>query len=78
MFSFLCFSRVLNKLNISWNEIGPTGAAAIAEALRGNEVLKALYIGGNELGDEGAKAIRDAVSGREAFTLHGCEGALSL
>ena len=51
------------------NDIRDKGAAAIAEALRGNGVLTKLGLRMNGLGYEGKKAIQDAVSGREGFKL---------
>ena len=61
---------MLKNLYMGYNDIGDEGAAAIAEALRGNEVLTTLNLRYNDnLGDEGEKAIHDAVSGREGFEL---------
>ena len=57
------------KLESETDNIRAEGAAAIAEALRGNEVLKNIDLSYNNLGDEGRKAIHDAVSGREGFEL---------
>ena len=54
---------MLNELDIFENKIGPTGAAAIADALKGNEVLKSLFLDWNHIGDEGAKAIGGALAG---------------
>ena len=48
----------LTGLNLAGNQIRDAeGAAAIAEALRGNAVLKNLSLTSNEIGDEGATAI---------------------
>ena len=60
---------VLTHLDLSLNHFHDEGAAAIAEALRGNEVLKSINLEYNKLGDEGKGAIWDAVSGRVGFEL---------
>ena len=59
----LKINEVLNKLNISRNQIGPTGAAAIADALKGNAVLTHLDLGANRIRDQGAAAIAEALRG---------------
>jgi len=63
-------NKVLTTLGLDNNNIGPEGAAAIAEALRGNGLLKNIDLSSNNLGDEGKGVIQDAVSGREGFKLY--------
>ena len=53
---------MLTNLNLGDNEISDEGAAAIAEALRGNGVLNKLWLGENNIGVEGAKAIGGALA----------------
>ena len=55
------FNRVLTKLDLFNNSIGPEGAIAIAEALKVTAVLTTLRLGGNSIGDEGANAIAEAL-----------------
>ena len=50
------------------NNIGDKGAAALASALRVNEVLTELNIGGNEIGPEGAKAVGEALAANRVLT----------
>ena len=60
----------MDALNLRDSRISDAGAAAIAEALRANEVLTSIGLRRNNLGDEGKKAIQDApVSGRGGFKL---------
>ena len=60
----------MDALNLRDSRISDAGAAAIAEALRANEVLTSIDLRRrNNLGDEGKKAIQDAVSGRGGFKL---------
>ena len=47
--------------------IGPTGATAIAEALRGNGVLNELNLRNNRIGPEGAKALGGALAVNEVL-----------
>jgi len=57
------FSRVLTELRLDENNIGDEGAAAIAEALRGNEVLTTLNLANNpQIRDQGAAAIAEALA----------------
>ncbi len=51
----------LTDLNLTGNEIGSTGATAIATALENNITLKSLDLGWNEIGNEGATAIAIAL-----------------
>jgi len=57
------FSRVLKELNLSFNRIGPTGATALADALKVNGVLTDLTLAGNKIRDQGAAAIAEALRG---------------
>lgn len=68
--SDLPFMAVLTSLNLAYNNIGPKGAKAIAEALgSGKAVLTDLNLADNRLGAEGAKAIADALaSGKAVLT----------
>lgn len=51
--------RGLQKLDVSWNELGREGSAAIGEGLQS---LLALDIGGNEIGPEGMREITTRLS----------------
>jgi hypothetical protein len=42
---------------LSGNNIGPSGATAIAEALKVNGAVTSLWLGDNEIGVQGATAI---------------------
>ena len=50
-------NAALRSLDISCNELGPHGGAALGEALRGNAGLTALRLGENFLGREGGIAL---------------------
>ena len=47
----------LTTLNISYNKIGDTGAALIAQALTSNSSLTKLYLSNNQIGPTGATSI---------------------
>jgi Ran GTPase-activating protein (RanGAP) involved in mRNA processing and transport len=49
------------RLDFRYNDIGSSGAAAIAEALLVVHNLKYLYMEGNQLGDDGASALAVAI-----------------
>ena len=56
-----CFRQV-EVCSLACNGIGPTGARAVAEALKDPRCnLRTLILDGNHLGDEGAMAIVDAL-----------------
>ena len=55
----------IHTLHLIGNEIGPDGARAIAEALRGNRSLKALAIKSAALGPKGAKHFADLLAAAE-------------
>ena len=57
----------LTSLGLARCNIGPTGAAEIAEYVSGSAVLKTLHIGGNQIEDEGAAAIAEALCGKLAI-----------
>jgi hypothetical protein len=64
----------VTTLDLSFNNISPEGAIAIAEALKVNAVLTKLnlkysYEEYNSMGDAGGKAVRDAVKDRSGFVL---------
>ncbi|EOD18198.1 hypothetical protein EMIHUDRAFT_196324 [Emiliania huxleyi CCMP1516] len=63
----LALKRFCKNLNLYYNNIGDTGAIAIAEALRGNGVLTNLDLFRNVIGPEGAVAIADALSARQRW-----------
>ena len=46
-------SAVLTELNLWNNQIGPSGASAIAEALKVNRVLTTVDLGANAIGANG-------------------------
>ena len=52
---------VLTDLNLGDNDIRDEGAAAIAEALRGNGVLKSIDLSRNRLDAEAGKALASAL-----------------
>ena len=58
----------LTSLGLARCNIGPTGAAEIAEYVSGSAVLKTLHIGGNQIEDEGAAAIAEALCGNKVLT----------
>ena len=60
-FFFRFFSRVLTDLNLFDNNIRDEGAAAIADALKGNGVLTKLGLFDNSIGPTGATALADAL-----------------
>ena len=52
---------MLKELNLSNNEIGAEGAAALTEALKVNCTLKELDLDGNNIGAEGSTALAEAL-----------------
>ena len=62
------FMPVLTTLGLADNEIGYSGAKAIAEALKVNAVLTELLLGGNSIGNDGAKAIAEALKVNPVLT----------
>ena len=65
---------MLTTLALPRNSIGAEGAAAIAEARRGNEVLTDLNLCHNKIRDEGAAAIAEALRGNEVLRPTSCSG----
>jgi len=59
----------VEELQVSYNQLGDAGAAAIAAMLRTNRSLTVLYLSDNKIGDAGQKVLREAVKGREGFEL---------
>ena len=59
------FSRVLTELRLDENNIGDEGAAAIAEALRGNEVLTTLNLANNPDPRPGRRCDRGSARSRQ-------------
>ena len=55
-------------LSLSSNTIGPSGAAAIAEALKNNTALTYLRLDSNSIGASGAAAIAEVLKGNTALT----------
>ena len=51
----------MTTLELSWNQIGDTGATALAEGLKHNGALQTLILGGNQIGNDGAIAIGTAL-----------------
>ena len=81
----LAHNNTLNKLSLTFNNIGAEGAKRLADALKVSKTLKQLILGHNEIGAEGAKHIADALMENETLeflNLHqnkiGNEGATSL
>ena len=66
----------LELLDLSFNQIGDTGCAAIARALSGGAMpkLKSLRLRGNSIGDKGIAALADALA---SVTLHETHGSLA-
>ena len=56
------------KLVLDNNNIGDSGAVAIAEALKNNTALTWLYLGYNTIGDSGAAALAKALKSNTALT----------
>ena len=52
----------LQILNLSWNQIGDSGAIAIANSIINLTQLQNLYIGSNQIRDSGAIAIAHVAS----------------
>jgi ankyrin repeat protein len=57
----LCQLTSLDELDLSSNQIGDSGAEALAESLRKLAHLSALSLAHNQIGDAGAKAIADCL-----------------
>lgn len=55
-------------LNLYMNNIGVTGATALAQMLKSNTGLAGLYLDGNNLGDDGATALAEALKYNNALT----------
>ena len=58
----------LTELYLGQNNIGPVGAARLAQTLHGAN-LKKLYLEGNQIGDAGAKAFYEVLETMENKTL---------
>ena len=57
----------LVELNLSGNELGPSGAAIVARALREQLPLKLLSLKGNSLGSDGARTLAPALRGNSTL-----------
>ena len=55
-------TKTLRVLNISDNNIGPSGTTAIANALTNSTSLEELDIGNNKLGDHGAELLSEGIT----------------
>ncbi len=55
-------------MNLSSNTIGEAGAAAVAEALKRNNMLTTLGLDNNNIGEVGAAALAHALQGNTALT----------
>ena len=67
------FAAVLHRLrfaNLGQNDVGDAGAAAIAEALRGNTALRPLMLTNNRVQDAGATALAAALPGTRITDLN--------
>ena len=51
----------MTALSLSSNQIGDTGATALAEGLKHNGALKTLYLRNTKIGDKGGKALGKAL-----------------
>ena len=51
----------MTTLYLSYNQIGDTGAVALAEGLKHNGAMTKLYLSYNEIGDDGASAIAEGL-----------------
>jgi hypothetical protein len=58
----------LTHLNVAQNSIGPSGATALAQALRNNVALKVLNLDANRIGDGGAQAVAAALKVNAGLT----------
>ena len=59
---------ILQRLDLSNNQISDEGATALAQAMKGNTTLQRLYLDNNQISDEGATALAQAIKGNT--TLH--------
>ena len=55
--------------SLAGNDIGPTGAAAIAEALKVNTIMTNLYLCSSQIGDAEAAAIDEALQVNEVLKI---------
>lgn len=51
--------RELKNLDVGGNDIGPKGAKALCDSLKGAEALRLLELGYNPLGPEGARIVSE-------------------
>ena len=63
------FCRSCAQLDLSANELGPEGAAALAPAIADSASMTRLDVMGNLLGNEGKALLRKAIEGRSGFEL---------
>ena len=68
LFEALKCNTCLKRLEISENEIGDSGAAAISEALKVNTCLTNLNLSWNKIGTSGAAAISEALNVNTCLT----------
>ena len=61
-------NSTITEVNLDDNNIGDTGATALAEALKGNSTFKYLYLGKNNIGDRGAIALAEALKVNSTIT----------
>eukprot|EP00667_Euglena_gracilis_P004203 EG_transcript_4222 len=76
-------SQLIQQQNKDWNffdsNLGPSGTAVVAEALRGNTVVQTLYLCGNSIGDEGARVLMDALKKNSALkTVNICSNGIGV
>ena len=62
-------TKTLRVLEITYNNIGPSGTTAIANALSNNTSLEELYMGNNIIGQDGAIALSNAIANNKKLII---------
>ena len=58
---FLLVNSVCKQIELSFNNLGPRGATAIANALRDNRSIAELRMSSCQIGDDGALELADVI-----------------
>jgi Leucine-rich repeat (LRR) protein len=56
---YLPFARILQKLDLRYNDIQEAGMVALCRGLAASKTVKHLYMEGNQVGDSGVKALSE-------------------
>jgi len=76
--SALKMNTTLTKLDLTGNEIGNEGIAAIGEMLKSNNTLKSLQFTSNGIEDQGVDQFSEAMkSNRSLMNLHLCKNDIT-